>query len=60
MWVLLKHQELDQARYGATLDTINAAIYKALLLVVAIVVVKLVWETVQRSVAEYKSRLAAR
>jgi len=60
MWILLKHPDLDQAKYGATLDQINAGIYKALLLLIVIVVVHLVWEIVQRSMEAYRMRLAAR
>jgi hypothetical protein len=60
MWVLLKHPDVDQARYGSTLGTINAAIYKSLLLILAIVVLKLVWEIVRRSLEAYRMRLAAR
>jgi hypothetical protein len=60
MWVLLKHPEVDQAKYGATLDTINAGINKAVLLLVAMVVVELVWEIVRRSVEAYRKRVAAR
>jgi hypothetical protein len=60
MWVLLKHPELDQAKYGAALDTINAVIYKTLLLLVAIVVLELGWEIVRRSLEAYRRRLAAR
>jgi len=60
MWVILKHPEVDQSKYGATLGTINAAIYKSLLLIVAIVVLQLVWEIVRRSLEAYKRRVAAR
>jgi uncharacterized membrane protein YuzA (DUF378 family) len=60
MFILLRHPELDQAKLGANLDTTNAGIYKALLLVCAIVVAKLVWEIVRRSMEGYKARVAAR
>jgi hypothetical protein len=60
MWVLLKHPDLDQTKYGATLDQINAGIYKGLLLIVAIVVVQLVWEIVRKSLESYRMRLASR
>jgi hypothetical protein len=60
MWVLLKHPDLDRAQYGAALDTINAVIYKTLLLLVAIVVLELGWEIVRRSLEAYRRRLAAR
>jgi hypothetical protein len=43
-WVLLKHPELDRAKFGVSLDQINSGIYKALLLIVAVVVLQLVWE----------------
>jgi hypothetical protein len=60
MFVLLRHPELDQARLGANLDSTNAGIYKALLLICAIVVLQLVWELVRRGIEGYRSRLAAR
>jgi len=60
MWVVLKDPAQDLARYGATLVTINGTIYKALLLIFAIVVLQLVWEMVRRSLEGYKKRLAAR
>jgi uncharacterized membrane protein YidH (DUF202 family) len=60
MWVLLKHPELDQAKYGATLESTNSGIYKALLLIVAIVVVQLVIEVGRRSLDAYRMRVAAR
>jgi hypothetical protein len=60
MWVVLRHPALDQAQYGAALDTINAVIYKTLLVLVAIVVLQLVWEIVRRSLEAYRMRLAAR
>jgi hypothetical protein len=59
MFVLLKHPELDLAKLGANLDATNAAIYKALLLVAAIVVLKLVWELGQMGIEGYKRRVAA-
>jgi hypothetical protein len=60
LWVVLRHPALDQAQYGAALDTINAVIYKTLLVLVAIVVLQLVWEIVRRSLEAYRMRLAAR
>jgi len=60
MFVLLKHPELDQARLGADLDTTNGGIYKALLLICAIVVLQLTWEIVRRSMDAYRRRVAAR
>ena len=60
MFVLLKHPELDQAKLGANLDATNDGIYKALLVLCAIVVLQLVWEIVRRSLEGYKARAAAR
>jgi hypothetical protein len=60
MFVLLKHPELDLAKYGSAVDTINASIYKSMLLVAAIVVLKLVWELGQMSIEGYRRRVAAR
>jgi hypothetical protein len=60
MWVLLKHPEIDQEKYGATVDSINGGIYKALLLVVAVAVVQLAWVIGRRSIEAYRMRVAAR
>jgi len=60
MWVLLKHPDMDHVKYGATLDQINAGIYKGLLLIMAIVVLELLWEIARRSLEAYRMRLAAR
>ena len=43
-WVLLKHPELDMARYGGTLVSINRAIYLGLVFVAAITVLTLLAE----------------
>jgi hypothetical protein len=59
MFVLLKHPELDQAKLGASLDATNGWIYKSLLLLIAIVVMQLFWEIVQRGLEAYRRRLAA-
>ena len=59
LWVLLKHPELDQAKYGATLDAINGGIYKSLLVIIAIVVVQLVWEILRTIRDAYRKRATA-
>lgn len=58
-WVALKHPELDQARYGATLGAINEGIHGALLIVCAIVVLQLAWEIGRVSVEAYRKHRAA-
>ncbi len=57
--VVLKHPLLDQARYGATLDTINKSVHGVFALILAIVVVQLVWEIVQTIRGFYRRRAAA-
>lgn len=42
--VMLKNPELDMARYGSTINTLNAGIHKALLIVLVIVVLQLLWD----------------
>ena len=54
---LLKHPELDQQHYGATLDLVNRSVHRGLLCVFAIVVLQLVWEIGVRGVA-YRKRAA--
>lgn len=57
--VVLKHPLVDQARYGATVDTINKSVHGAFALILAIVVVQLVWEIVQAIRGIYRRRAAA-
>jgi hypothetical protein len=42
-YLLLKHPEVDSARYGSTLDAINGWTYKGILIVSVIVVLQLLW-----------------
>ena len=58
-WVLLKHPITDAARYGATLNSINHAIYSALLWVVAISAMIWLWQIAQIGVDYYRKRVAA-
>jgi hypothetical protein len=58
-WLLLKHPAADAARYGATLNSMNHAIYGALLWVVAISAMIWLWQIVQLSVDHYRKRVAA-
>jgi hypothetical protein len=55
----LKHPEVDGARYGQTIDSINIAIHHGLIVVCAIVILQLLWEIGQRSLEAYRRRLAA-
>ena len=54
----LKHPELDQQHYGATLDLVNRSVHRGLLCVFAIVVLQLVWEIGVRGLAAYRKRAA--
>jgi hypothetical protein len=55
----LKHPELDQQRYGATLDLVNRSVHRGLLCVCAIVILQLLWEIGVRVVDSYRKRMAA-
>ncbi|HXR37463.1 MAG TPA: hypothetical protein VN776_00130 [Terracidiphilus sp.] len=57
--VLLKHPMLDQARYGATLDTINKSVNWSVALICAITVVQLLWGITQMILNAYRKRAAA-
>jgi hypothetical protein len=54
----LKHPELDQQRYGATLDLVNRSIHRGMLCVCAIVVLQLIWEIGVRGLDSYRKRAA--
>jgi hypothetical protein len=56
---LLRHPEVDQAQYGATLDIININVHRGLMVVAAIVVVHTAWELIQMSMDSYRNREAA-
>jgi hypothetical protein len=58
--VTLKNPAADLARYGSTENSINDGIHRALLVVCAIVVLQVVWEIGQASLASYRKRQAAR
>lgn len=57
--VLLKNPELDSARYGATLETLNEGIHKALLVVLVIVVLQLLWDLSRWLLHARRDRAAA-
>jgi hypothetical protein len=57
--VTLKHPALDQAHFGATLDTINTWTYRSFLIIFALTVLQLVWEIWQVSMGAYRRRMAA-
>ncbi len=57
--VVLKHPLVDQARYGATADTINKSVHWSFALILAIAGVQLVWEIVQLIRGFYRRRAAA-
>jgi hypothetical protein len=58
-WVLLKHPVTDAARYGATLNSINHAIYGGLLWVVAITAMMWLWQIGRLWLDLYRQRVAA-
>lgn len=58
--VTLKNPALDQARYGATLQTINQGIHKALLVICVIVVLQFVWDIAQITLDAYRKRVTVR
>ena len=47
VYVLLKHPEMDLARYGQTLDTLNHTLHSAFLLICVIVALQLAWEIIR-------------
>jgi hypothetical protein len=55
----LKHPELDQQHYGATLDLVNRSVHRGLLCVCAIVILQLIWEIGVRGRDAYRNRAAA-
>jgi hypothetical protein len=57
--ILLKHPALDQARYGAALDSINLWVYRSVLLLCAISVLQLSWELGRMILNAYRRRVAA-
>jgi hypothetical protein len=57
--ILLKHPALDQARYGATLHSINLWVYRSLLILTAIAILQLAWELGRMSLNVYRKRAEA-
>jgi hypothetical protein len=58
-WVLLKYPITDAARYGAGLNSMNHAIYGAMLWVVAISAMIWLWQIVQLAVDHYRKCVVA-
>jgi hypothetical protein len=58
--IVLKHPEVDQARFGGTIDSINTGIHGGLVIVCVIVVLQLLWEIAQRSLEAYRKRVASK
>jgi hypothetical protein len=56
--VLLRHPEVDQARYGATLEATNKGVYTAMSIICLIAAVQLVVDIVQLGRAAYRRRVA--
>jgi hypothetical protein len=57
--ILLKHPALDQARYGATLLTINTSIHWSVAMICAIVSIQLIWDIGQSILNANRKRAAA-
>jgi len=57
--ILLKHPALDQARYGATLFTINTSIHWSVAIICAIVTIQLLWDIAQSILNANRKRAAA-
>lgn len=57
--ILLKHPEVDLARYGATLHTINQSIHAALVVTFIIVLLQIIYHVVQIGLAANRGRAAA-
>jgi hypothetical protein len=58
-YVLLKHPLVDQARYGATLESINRSIYWTAAVICIIVALQLAWELWRLGMNTHRRRLAA-
>ena len=58
-WVLLKHPAIDAAHYGATVNSINHALYGGLLWAVAISAMIWLWQIGRLCVDYYRKRAAA-
>ena len=58
-WILLKHPAVDAVRHGATLNSINHAIYTALLWAVAVSAVTLLWQIGRFAFDRYRKHVAA-
>jgi hypothetical protein len=58
VYVVLKHPALDQARYGAVVDTINKSIYTGLLVLCAIATLQLAFDTGKMILDSYRKRAA--
>ena len=59
MYVLLRHPDLDAARYGQTLDSINNGIHMMALLICAIAGLQLAWDIGQMIYHAYRDRSLA-
>jgi hypothetical protein len=57
--IVLKHPELDQARYDANLLTINTSIHWSVAVICVIVVAQLVWDIAQSILSANRKRAAA-
>jgi hypothetical protein len=56
VYVVLKRPALDQARYGATLDTINHSIHFGLLVLLSIATLQLLFDTGKLILENYRKR----
>jgi len=60
VYVMLKNPAADQLRYGATVENINHWTHTGLSVICAIVVIQLIWDTVQIAVATQRAHSVQR
>jgi len=60
VYVLLKHPEMDLARYGQTLDTLNHTLHSVFLLICVIVALQLAWEIIRAMLHSSRKQSVAR
>jgi hypothetical protein len=56
VYVLLRHPDVDMARYGQTVNSFNQGIHSCLMLVCAIAVLQLAWDVGRRFFDGYRNR----
>ena len=59
-YVLLRHPDVDMARYAQTLDSINHGIHSVSLLILTIASLQLLWDLGKMVYERYRDRAVAR